>query len=949
MRLRGSLLYMAANLFFALFMVQGIAQASPNELPNNDIMGSSDIFLEVSQVGTLNGLDAPVAYSRFYFDNNTPFSVGVFDGCYNQDSGLDGSGMNQSCTDSATYRTVFRFCTEDANGNSTGNCTNVNGQQLNRSAWEDFNLSLGGAQRNAAGKYTVRMQAYFEVSGPSGGRVNAFKVRANGAGAFASYWADNSGGSLPFAVQRRFGGDPNTEDNYTFEFQMPCELTAPSPERLRWRDADHDGAGGAPPDDGINWVLIDDTAGGAIVASASGAAAMGGNNQYREQTVTFQPSHKYRWQWRDVRKANGVQLWVPFDSFNYYRTCSPPPPPPPTADCMPPWDNPVRNVSLPNGGAPVSTHTARVSYTGRTTVDSVRDEWNQNNSSYTDTGNNSVTVDYRPWFNAYKYDYHTPNVRYRAEYRVDYYNEHDHPYTYSCPIPSNPSRTCTGSNHEEHYTGSSTSYGSPQEATGERSLCRYRNFNFIDTSNQPSPKTNGVQWYSNPNANEEPNYVSFGSNYNVRFTLNYGVTPLRTPMRINYAATAVYQRDRNGLRTPWPYGRESGAGCNNLFSGSASIGSTGVPATLTSDYRDCFVALIAPPILQAGDRACFTMSLGYSQGELNPEGNIVSSSGSRSFNDCSEQLVDKPYFRVFGGDVIAGTTAFDNCIYGNGQINAWNRGSKPANSTYGNSQWGGAGTQLAAYANQAIDQFVSAQTRGTNPIVPKELTFANDTAATYGGNWAAGNIPCQTNYYSMKPTTGFTDPGGSADLNGGSDEIFVHTGDLVITGGNIPQGRKKAVYVDGDIEIRQDIRYVGMYNGADRVPSVRIIARGNIYIAPNVQQIDGILIAQPNGATGGTIVTCSDGNFGLPTVAQVNGGASSCRNRLEIFGALIARDVRFLRSQGSIRNSNNGHNYNNATIAESIIFTPEVWLADPAYKPPYREPYEAFTSLPPIL
>lgn len=656
----------------------------------------------------------------------------------------------------------------------------------------------------------------------------------------------------------------------------------------------------------------------------------------------------YSFAWRVLRE--GVS-W-------YGSTCSVPiivtPPPAPTADCMPPWNNPVRTVILPNGGAPSGNgHTEVVSYTNRTQVENVRDEWGQYNSSYTDTGNNSVSVDYRPWFSSYKYDYHTPIVRYRAEYKVDYYDHHIHSYTYSCDPPGPAtSGTCTGSYHEDHYTGSSTGWGSPQETSGERSLCRYRNFQFIDTGSQPSPKTNGVQWQSNPNANEEPNYVSFGTHYDVRFTLNYGVTPLRTQMRINYSASAVYQRDRNGVRTAWPYGRHSAPTCNNLFTGSSTIGNTGVPATLTADYRDCFVALVSPPTLQAGDRACFTHSLGYAQGELNPEGNIVSSSGSRSFSDCSEQIVDKPYVRVFGGDVIAGTTAFNSCVHGPGQINTWNRGSKPANAFYGNSLYGGSGTQLAAYASGAIDQFVSAATRGSNPVVPRGLTFANNTAATYGGNWATGNIPCQTDYYATGAPAGATDPGGSLGLNG-ANGIYRHSGNMTIGGSsnsnNIPPNRKIVVYVDGDLAITGDIRFVGMYSGIDRVTSVRIIVRGNIYIAPNVQYIDGILIAQPNGGTGGTIVTCSNGSYGLPTVAQVNGGAPSCRNRLEVFGALIAREVRFLRSQGSIRNSNNGHNYNNSTIAESIIFTPEVWLADPAYKPPYREPYEAFTSLPPIL
>jgi hypothetical protein len=47
--------------------------------------------------------------------------------------------------------------------------------------------------------------------------------------------------------------------------------------------------------------------------------------------------------------------------------------------------------------------------------------------------------------------------------------------------------------------------------------------------------------------------------------------------------------------------------------------------------------------------------------------------------------------------------------------------------------------------------------------------------------------------------------------------------------------------------------------------------------------------------------------------------------------------------------SDNSEGPGDNSIAETIIYTPAVWLANPPVLPPFHEPYEAFTSLPPIL
>ena len=111
--------------------------------------------------------------------------------------------------------------------------------------------------------------------------------------------------------------------------------------------------------------------------------------------------------------------------------------------------------------------------------------------------------------------------------------------------------------------------------------------------------------------------------------------------------------------------------------------------------------------------------------------------------------------------------------------------------------------------------------------------------------------------------------------------------------------------------------------------------------------IEGVYIAQPlDDGTKGIIYTCSNG-FAAPSVAQLNldTGTGCKRAPLTVYGALIAREIKFYRSSGAI---------STGTPAETINVTPATWLATPCavskscgvYK---QEIYNAASSLPPVL
>jgi hypothetical protein len=475
--------------------------------------------------------------------------------------------------------------------------------------------------------------------------------------------------------------------------------------------------------------------------------------------------------------------------------------------------------------------------------------------------------------------------------------------------------------------------------------------------------------------NEEPTNSTFDITFSANFDVttaptHYGQFSMRQASKVNLPYVVRWYIDRGIGADSGP--TDTGRSITiNASPNTSQVSSAAASATQESITAGIDVGGVTAQ-LTAGDKVCWSVYLtdtnagaSQAQGVMKANGTVVSGSGQRSREGCTLVAVDKPYFRVYGGDVIAGSPALNgevcNPTLGAG-ILAWNRNSKPTTPLYNsvgpNGPYGGAGTQLAAFALGAITDFASATTRGSKPTVPKGLSFANDSGTYtngYGGNWDATNIACGSDYFIGAPTS--PNLGASQSLNGMTSGAYRAGGPLTITGGNIQKKKKIAIYSTGDIAITGDINFPpSAINLTDitELPSLRIITKGgNIYIAPGVHNIDAVLVAQSSSGTGGTIYTCSDGGFGLPSNDQYNSktlGLNGCRtNRLTITGAVVAQRLRLLRSLGSIRMSDNSEGPGDNSIAETIIYTPAVWLANPPVLPPFHEPYEAFTSLPPVL
>lgn len=341
--------------------------------------------------------------------------------------------------------------------------------------------------------------------------------------------------------------------------------------------------------------------------------------------------------------------------------------------------------------------------------------------------------------------------------------------------------------------------------------------------------------------------------------------------------------------------------------------------------------------------------------QANGKGGRVLETGfnAQQITAAIEQLINEtclppqqPYLRVYGNDVTAGGGFITN-----GSCTPFKNDAKitanVARQVIGNSaNWYGAASQLGVSALGPIEEFYSGSLRDgvtTSLTAPVNLTFGNtstgagkvgvfgpvnpnDEYPNVGGY--SGQVNCIPDYFEDGKAKG-ADP----------EEVSVKTIN------SLPS--EKVTYVEGDVHITDNIQYptTSGWNSPNDIPNYMMVVKGNIFIAPNVTQLDGIYIAQPNGNSDGEIRTCANNNGSLP---------ADCSGKLTINGAFIAKQVRFKRTNGNVNAAIIPLNEpaDSTNIAEVFNFSPEAYLGplDPtqARSLPYQK-YQYITSLPPVL
>lgn len=316
--------------------------------------------------------------------------------------------------------------------------------------------------------------------------------------------------------------------------------------------------------------------------------------------------------------------------------------------------------------------------------------------------------------------------------------------------------------------------------------------------------------------------------------------------------------------------------------------------------------------------------------------------GSRGKEACVP-ITNKPYTRVWGGDVSVGSGFADAsgvCTDNpDAAIVGWN---KRAAGSYA-----GAGTQYASFALARIMDFSSALYDPGGASAPEGLSFANTasnaTSGDFGGGF--GDASCIPDYYGSRPDAPSPLP---ANITAMVTDTYGADSDTYFSNGNniIAPGERIIVYVDGDVHLNANVRYEGSW-GTDSIPNFQLIARGNIYIDSAAVQLDGLYVAQPReDGTGGAIYDCISG---LYTEAPLDGTLNArCRTKLTVNGAFVAKSVHLMRTVGTLQQSAQAELSTSANVAEAFNYGPAFWIPQPV--PTGSTPdYDAIISLPPIL
>ena len=270
--------------------------------------------------------------------------------------------------------------------------------------------------------------------------------------------------------------------------------------------------------------------------------------------------------------------------------------------------------------------------------------------------------------------------------------------------------------------------------------------------------------------------------------------------------------------------------------------------------------------------------------------------------NCGLNIVLRPYFKVYGGGVMTGSNFMDSngtCTNSTSNIVAFNNGTN------------GSSTDQAIFSSGYVYGMGSQQS--SNSSGTSLLTFANTPNTIFGNYGAIGGsfegIQCMPDYYSqLKSLQGVSvDTTASPNITSFTQGINIYTG--------------------GDVKISENITLPNTIPTTG-LPFMYIIAYGHdIYINNSVNEVDAVLIAEPNNGNVGHIYTCENN--------VQNNAFSLCKNNpLTIKGALLASQVHLLRT-GS--NNSTASSSVNATGgcetsfngAEQICMSPLYWLTNP--------------------
>ena len=384
--------------------------------------------------------------------------------------------------------------------------------------------------------------------------------------------------------------------------------------------------------------------------------------------------------------------------------------------------------------------------------------------------------------------------------------------------------------------------------------------------------------------------------------------------------------------------------------GATPVGATGT-ATVSVTYPDGSIHTYSIPSVGgtgnqlSGTSGVFSLSsvgsYSYSWSfSPNPVPGYVITNNAVNCPGTTFTVLAAPYLSVTGGDVVAGSNinVTSSCSAANlstpinSGILSWNNKATGASNL-------GSGTTMAAQALAAISGFASDQ--GSPPNAYNHLSFANDTSTTTHPNIDGqfGDSPCTPTFAAQTPNKTYSTPLNNLSVSPGMNS---YNGSIVISDLNIPVGQKSTIYVNGNVSITGDIKYDttgwSINSSTNTIPSLKVIATGDIVIDPQVKQLDGVY------ETTKDIYDCSTHPFASIGKYQNTGPATNpCyANNLTVNGSFIANRIFFQRTGGNAFSPVGPTNQ----AAETFNYGPEDWLSSPDSS---TGAFSSFQQLPPVF
>ena len=213
------------------------------------------------------------------------------------------------------------------------------------------------------------------------------------------------------------------------------------------------------------------------------------------------------------------------------------------------------------------------------------------------------------------------------------------------------------------------------------------------------------------------------------------------------------------------------------------------------------------------------------------------------------------------------------------------------------------------------------------------LAWANSGTAT--GNCNSNSLTpgrlTHTFYSALTNPDKESYPGSLASIPEGT-HYYTTSGNLTLGGTSLGSNRRVTIYVGGDVTINGNINIYGGTNEQDNttsftnpaaIPSLTIIADGDISINGSVERVDANLVTE-----NGRLITCQ-GSEDSGTRTELGIGSTQCSNKLKINGAVASKESPVLHrifGAGNTIGVNQWDNNMNSTTSEWFNYTPKTWL-----------------------